>query len=244
MPLKLVNWNVKWATRRAPRRHEIRRRIEENAPEVICLTETDTELWTQEGFAIHCKPDYGYQVKEGRRKVILWSKEPWEQVDDLGIDSLPPGRFVSGITQTSEGDVTVIGVCIPWKDSRTEARRGPERKERWEDHKQYLAGLTHVLKRAPTNRLIVVGDFNQRIGQSRYAPPRDVRDALQRAVPSSMSIATSELQFEGRKSIDHIALSDDLVADSLDVISNLDGKTELSDHFGVVAEVSVNNPAP
>ena len=27
---------------------------------------------------------------------MLWSGEPWEQVDDLGIDSMPPGRFVSG----------------------------------------------------------------------------------------------------------------------------------------------------
>ena len=36
-----------------------------------------------------------------------------------------------------------------------------------------------------------------------------------------MKIATSELAFQGRKSIDHIALSDDWVVGSLDVISNI-----------------------
>ena len=42
----------------------------------------------------------------------------------MGIDSMPPGRFVSGVAQTSVGAVIVIGVCIPWFGSRTEARRG------------------------------------------------------------------------------------------------------------------------
>ena len=40
--------------------------------------------------------------------------QPWERVDDLGVDSLPPGRFVSGVTRTSLGELTVVGVCIPW----------------------------------------------------------------------------------------------------------------------------------
>ena len=80
---------------------------------------------------------------------MLWSREPWEQVDDLGIDSTPPGRFVSGVTQTSLGEAAVIGVCIPWfRGSRTETRRKLERKMQWEDHEQHLAGLTEVLARA------------------------------------------------------------------------------------------------
>ena len=239
--MKLVNWNVNWATpsARSKRTPEIRRRIEQRGPDVLCLTEAYTKTWIQEGHTICCQPDYGYPIKEGRRKVLLWSKEPWEEVDDMGIDSLPPRRFVSSITRTSVGDVTVIGVCIPWRNSRAEARRGPERKALWEDHKQYLEGLTHVLERAPAKRLIVVGDFNHRIGQVRYAPPPDVRAALQSAMPPHMTIVTSTLSFQGRRCIDHIAISDDLAIESLEVISNKDGDRELSDgcHFGVVVEV-------
>ena len=61
---------------------------------------------------------------------------------------MPPGRFVFGVTQTSLGGVAVIGICIPWFGSRTEARRKLERRVPWEDHEQYLAGLAEVLGRA------------------------------------------------------------------------------------------------
>ena len=235
--MKLVNWNVQWATSRSPRRVEILRRIQRHDPEVICLTETHTGLLSQGGHTICSQPDYGYPIKDGRRKVMLWSREPWEQVDDVGIDSMPPGRFVSGVTQTSVGEITVIGICIPWFGSRTEARRKSERKERWEDHRQYLTGLTKVLKRMSSKRLIVVGDFNQAIGPGSRAPLK-LRSALREAFPPGMNIVTSALAFQGRKCIDHIALSDDLAFSSLEVISNIHEGKKLSDHFGVVAGLS------
>ena len=53
-----------------------------------------------------------------------------------------------------------------------------------------------------------------------------------------MTIVTSEVRFRGRSCIDHIALSQDLAAESLSVMSDMDGGTKLSDHFGVVTEVS------
>ena len=53
-----------------------------------------------------------------------------------------------------------------------------------------------------------------------------------------MTLATSELAFQGRRSIDHIAVSEDLAVGSLDVISNIHEGRKLSDHFGVVAEIS------
>ena len=141
MSLKLVNWNVEWATPRSPRTPEILRRIDHHGAEVVCLTETHPGLLSREGYAICSQADSGYGIKEGRRKVVLWSMQPWERVDDLGVDSLPPGRFVSGVTRTSLGELTVVGVCIPWFGSRTEARREAERKQRWEDHERYLDGL-------------------------------------------------------------------------------------------------------
>ena len=52
-------------------------------------------------------------------------------------------------------------------------------------------------------------------------------------------IATAGLGFQGRRTIDHIALSQDLAAESLGVISNVHQYGDLSDHFGVVADLSV-----
>ena len=211
------------------------KRIERHEPEIVCLTETHVGLLSEGGYVITSRADYGYAVREERRKVLLWSREPWEQVDDIGGDMMPPGRFVSGVTRTSEGPIAVMGVCIPWADSRV--RGTSVKRKRWEDHLQYLEGLSEVLDRIPGERLIVVGDFNQRIGQ-RGNVPEEVRTALQSAVGSRMTIATAGLGFRGRRSIDHVALGSDLAAEYLGVISNFGGERRLSDHFGVVAGIS------
>ena len=122
----------------------------------------------------------------------------------------------------------------------SEARRKLERKMQWEDHEQYLAGLTKVLERASAKRLIVMGDFNQTIGPGSRARPQ-LRLALQEAFPPSMTIPTSTLAFQGRRSVDHIALSEDLAVGSLGMISNIHEGRNLSDHFGVVADLSAQH---
>ena len=236
----MLNWNVQWATPRSRRTGEILRLIDLRAPEVVCLTETDDRLLSRGGHTISSRPDYGYPITMGRRKNVLWSREPWERVDDLGIESMPPGRFVSGVTQTSLGAVTVIGICIPWFDCRTEARRGPERRARWEDHESYLTCLTEYMRRVDAKRLIVMGDFNQIIGPGSRAPAK-LQAALRAAFPSGMTIVTSDLAFQGRKSIDHVVLSADLAAESVDAVSNDHDGRRLSDHFGVVVDVSARH---
>ena len=238
MTLSIVNWNVQFATPRSWRTHGILSRIDRLDPEIVCLTETHDELLPQQGHTICSQPDYGYTVRPNRRKVLLWSREPWNQLDALGDDLMPSGRFVSGVTQTSVGEVAVIGICFPWFGSRTEARRGSERRRRWEDHEQYLAGLSEVLERVDAKRLIVMGDFNQAIGRGSRAP-RGLQLALQEAFEPNLRIVTSDLAFQGRKSIDHIALSTDWAVDCADVISNLHEGRKLSDHFGVAAELSI-----
>ena len=115
--------------------------------------------------------------------------------------------------------------------------RGSERKLRWQDHEEYLAALTELLRHAPTNRLIAMGDFNQVIGEGSRAR-RDLREPLMNAFPSGMRIITADIVFEGRKSIDHIVVSEDLAVDSLYPISNVQGDKRLSDHFGIVAEIA------
>ena len=237
MALTVLNWNVEWATPRSRRTRHILDRIARHAPEVVCLTETHEDLLAPDGHTICSRADAGYGVKPGRRKVMLWSRNPWERLDDLGIDSMPPGRFVAGVTETSLGEVTVVGVCIPWFGSRSEARRGSERKDLWEDHAKYLDGLGRVLERGATERVIVMGDFNQVIGEGSRAPAKMQR-ALRVALPSGMAIATSDIEFEGRRNIDHVALSADLAAQSIEAISNRHDGRDLSDHFGVAASVA------
>ena len=189
------------------------------------------------GHTISAQSDYGYTPKKHRRKVVLWSREPWTHVDCVGIASLPPGRFIAGVTETSLGEVTVVGIGIPWFGSRTEDYRGPKRRLRWQDHEEYLVGLTELLARMTTMRLVIMGDFNQVIGPKGRAPA-ELQRALLAAFPPTVNIATANVAFGGRSTIDHIALSSDLAVESMDVLSNIQDGKHLSDHFGIVAEVS------
>ena len=83
----------------------------------------------------------------------------------------------------------------------------------------------------------MIGDFNQTIGQRSRARPE--RMALRKAFPPSIRIAMSDLAFQARRSIDHIALSADWAVSYPGVISNIHEGRKLSDHFGVVADLSV-----
>ena len=238
--LKVATWNVEWATPRSRRTPKILHRLAGLSAQVVCLTETDERLLSGEGHSIAARPDYGYGLQETRRKALLWSRCPWKDVDDVGHEDMPPGRFISGVTQTPLGELTVIGICIPWSGCRTEARRGPDRKRRWEDHGQYLASLAEMLRHDfPARRLVIMGDFNQVIGAGSRAP-RVLQSALQAAFPPGMTVVTTELAFGERKTIDHIAVSDDLLTESLGVLSNAHDGRKLTDHFGVYARLSVS----
>ena len=78
---------------------------------------------------------------------------------------LPNGRFVRGVTTTPLGEISVLGLCIRWKDARVQTVR--KNRQPWEDHAVYLRALASVLSMAPRQRLIVLGDFNQTIPRTR-----------------------------------------------------------------------------
>ena len=237
MTLTIVNWNVEWATPKSKRSPEIVRRIAEHRPDIICLTETHEDLLDDHGgHAILCCRDHGHQIVKGRRKVMIWSAQPWHQVDCIGDAALPPGRFVSGVTSTPLGETTVIGICIPWSGSRTQKFGGTQKQ--WQDHEKYLDALIQFLPSIETPNLVVLGDFNQAIGQRSNVPIR-LRDKLQAAFSPDFNIPTASLCHNGKFSIDHLALRSGLSVASLDAISNigLNGR-RLSDHFGVAATLA------
>ena len=242
--MKVVNWNVQWATPGSARSPEILRRIAGQSPDIVCLTETDSRLLSKwDGHTIVCRPVGGKSAANNQRKVLLWSKQPWTNVDEIGSETLPPGRFITGATGTPAGQVTVIGVCIPWHNSNVNV--GDKDKSAWEDHTIYLAGLSSIPTNNSPTPLIVMGDFNQQIGQRQRAYPplsHPVRSLLQATMlagrPPGLTIATAGLGLRGRRAIDHIAISGDLSAGSLSTIDNIDGDRRLSDHFGVVADLS------
>lgn len=228
--MKCLTWNLEW-TRPASRRAKlIMEHVVSFGPDVACYTEIVRDL-IPEGHVIEGDPDYGYAIKDGRRKVALWSKLPWEDIDTVGDESLPTGRFVSGVT----GGVRFVGVCIPWRDAHV--RTGGRNREPWEDHLAYCEGLGRILGRYASMGVpvCVLGDYNQRI--PRVSQPLHVAEALVSAIPGSFQIATAEMKDrEGKNLIDHFAVSRGLAITITDILpkSATDG-TRLSDHAGVAA---------
>ena len=236
--MRVVNWNVQWATPGSARSPEILRRIQSHNPDIVCLTETDADFGLGHGHTVGALPDYGMGVRGKRRKVILWSRNPWHPAIGLGRATLVPGRFVAGITDTPLGPVTVLGICIPWAGSRT-TRFGGKRRQ-WQDHDEYLDGLKRLLAPVHPSLALLIGDFNQRLSGRSNVPLR-LRDKLQQALPPAMTVTTADTEFSGRRTIDHIVVSNDLIAGAVDIIDNWDGNRRLSDHFGVVADLSVRD---
>jgi hypothetical protein len=234
MKIRIANWNLQWARRNTPNGEAILRRLFQQEPEIICLTEADIDFLPKEGFSATSDADYGYESSPWKRKVILWSRKPWLEVDAIGDDSLPGGRYVSAVTETSLGPIRFIGVCIPW--SAAHVTTGRKDRERWEDHLAYLCGLAGILEGIDSST-VVLGDFNQRI--PRKWTPLEVHQALQTTFEGRLEFATTGLiQKIDKQAIDHVAHTGDFVASNVRSIDNIDSNgRELSDHFGVVLDL-------
>ena len=255
----LINWNIEWADPSGrPRklkdksqlRQEIGQRIQQHNPDIVCLTEAPSEasgLLAAGGNTIYSQMDsplpYGYKLSKGY-KVLLWSKRPWRDADNLAVAD-PPGRFVSGVTQTPWGDdLLIIGVCIPYMGSRT---RSATKRDHGQDHLEYLRtfnGLRKGLLEAH-KYVVLVGDFKQYLGSELKTPfvtepCQEMLSEVLGSFPDIEAIPTraDKLEFNGRPSVDHICLQGLRAREPLKIIDNkLDTGEELSDHFGVAADL-------
>ena len=138
--MKCLTWNLEWKTSASLAGRLIQEQIATLDPDICCYTEVVRTL-IPEGCCIDADPDYGYPNKGGRRKVVLWIKHPWTEVDATGDEAMPTGRFVSGVT----GGIRFVGVCIPWSAAHVSSGRKDRRP--WEDHLSYCRGLGRVLAR-------------------------------------------------------------------------------------------------
>lgn len=237
--VRVAVWNVEWAGPGTKRGREISRILEEAHPDVVCITEGYEGLLPEDGHWVESDADYGYPLKAGRRKVILWSRTPWANVDDAGNTGLPGGRYVEGVTTTRIGAIRIVGVCIPWREAHV--RTGRRDRRPWEDHRKYLASLRPILDRnTPGHPEIVLGDFNQRIPRSRV--PKEVFRELKKVFDGKYTISTAG-ELAGAKSlaIDHVAHTQALRRENVRVIpAETEDGLRLSDHLGLVVDLRTN----
>ncbi len=206
-------------------------------PDVMVLTEARTEFPSRGGHSLWCEPHQGSRFAADERKVLMWSKNPWEDVDHLGIRGLDTSRFVAATTQTAIGRIRVLGICIPWHMAGVTHLIDHEKRKPWELHVDYLTVLGDLLRRV-TGPTVIAGDFNQRIPRIKNGN-RAAAEAL-RTTFAAMNIVT-EGQIDGttKPGIDHIALSDHLRARNVWGWRNTINGHRLSDHDGAAADIVI-----
>lgn len=168
-------WNVEWASLASKQGAFFSQSLAGLSCDILCVTEGHANILPADGHVITSDADYGYPMKPGRRKVLLWSRSPWRDVDGLGSPHLPSGRFVAGTTDTPIGPTRVYGVCVPWHHAHV--RTGRRDRAIWEDHSTYLEHLCSIVHSDTSNPSVLVGDFNQRVPRSRQPSGQSLRDS-------------------------------------------------------------------
>ena len=233
--LRVGTWNTQWASPGTKRARSVSAALAAAECDIICLTEGYAEVLPDGGHIIDAGPKWGYATKKGRRKVLLWSKQPWSlpwcEMDPARSNYVPGGRFVAGTTETDLGPVVIMGVCIPWE--RAHVDTGREDRKPWEDHERWLEGFAKHRFGRNAKMTIVLGDFNQRIPRTRVR--RRTHELLLGAFGGFTIATAGELAQAPGPAIDHIAHSPDLAP--VGEIGIWPRRSEhgeyLSDHFGV-----------
>jgi len=230
--MRLMLWNIQWTRAATPRGKRIHELISEFNPDILCLTETTLGMLPPDGHSILSTEDYGYPHHGNRRKVVLWSKQEWTEVDDLGSGDLPGGRYVSGVS----GGIRFTGVCIPWKEAHVKA--GRKDRALWEDHTRYLTAVNPlILSQLKTKYpLCFLGDFNQRIPKGKQ--PESVYKDLLNLLRTDLTCITASTNGGLAPLIDHVTISRGLSAHVMTIIPRVcESGLRLSDHDGIVCDI-------
>ena len=157
---RVGTWNTKWAVPNRARGLRVRARglrvkaaLADPVCDVMCVTEGSEGLLPK-GYVIDGGTDWGYPVRpEDRRKVLLWSRSAW--TEDLRFTRRARWPLRKGSYRARIGQLTVVGVCIPWADAHV--RTGRKDRRRWEDHEAWLRSFGLLPYLSAGTRTVVLG---------------------------------------------------------------------------------------
>lgn len=234
--MKIACWNMEWRRPNSWQSEVMCRQVESRQPDIVCLPEAYETTLAGNWHGVFSEADYGYPLIPGRRKVTLWSKTPWSNVDQVGSRELPPGRFVSAQTRSQIGGIQIVAVCVPW--SAAHVSTGRRDRSPWEDHLLYLERLAPLLSSMVNSMpTILIGDLNQRIPRSRS--PFRAYEALQSALDGFAIWTSGEIEGLEIQPVCHIAGTRQLRCQCVSGYSRQMGTKHLSDHDGLIVDVSM-----
>lgn len=209
-------------------------RIVAQRPDVVCLTEAHDGSTTSLGG--HEIADRGAtwsnNRRDGERLALLWSPNPWWDVEVMGNEGTTTGGYIAGVTDTPVGPIRVIGICAP---HHAASQIGAVTKARlWTEQIVFWSGLASLItgrdRRVPT---ILLGDFNQYV--PRIWGAKAAHAAFLSALDGMLVATGGPITGIEKPTIDHVAHTSDLTTREVRGLSRFDedGRA-LSDHFGIV----------
>ncbi|MFN3219849.1 MAG: endonuclease/exonuclease/phosphatase family protein [Acidimicrobiales bacterium] len=235
-PPRVLTWNVQCKKPASPKGAAAVAYIVSEWPDIAVLTEAWIGHLGDGGHEIVSQPTPSAGKKPDERKVVMWSKTPWSDVDDLGHQGMPVGRFVAGTTETAIGPVRVMGICIPWPMANV--NNGPKNAKPWELAMRWLDCFAELVANRDRDMLLVVaGDFNQRVPR-RKGGNKAAAAKLEAALGDLTVVTAGTPARLQRPGIDHIAMCPRLAATRVWGWPKDDGGIKMSDHSGVAAELA------
>lgn len=229
-------WNSERHEPQAWQWQELKRRLLEANPNVICCPECWLDYFDSSWHPIFSEHLSGQRNSQNERKIGLWSRNPWTNVDTVGSSEIPPGRFVRGTTEVEGTEIEVIGLCIPYAMSNVRVGRGGRTK--WEEHRLYLQSLGELIRPSLSRPTIVLGDFNQRIPRTKWGA-KQMAAMLEAALAEYRVWTEALLPGLEEPVVCHIAGSSHFALErSWGETREHLGKP-LSDHDGVFAEIGI-----
>ena len=98
--VRIGTWNTEWAGPSGPKGKLVKAALAAPGCDVLCVTEGFAGILPDQQNVIKGCQDWGYPVRDDRRKVLLWSKRPWTDADLVGSEGLPGGRYIRAVTRT------------------------------------------------------------------------------------------------------------------------------------------------
>ena len=227
--VRMATWNLERKRPTIPTGRAAVEHLRSLEADVLVLTEARLSYPADDGHVVSSRS----LGSEDERKVVMWSRRPWTDVDDVGSRDLPPGRFVAAKTETSLGEVRVMGVCISWHMANVQW--GDRNKKPWEDHITYCRVLHELIAdHDPMMPLVVAGDFNQTIPPRR--PESDHGRAIAAAFDRMDVVTAGGVSGWEKPGIDHIAVVG-VQADKVWGWPKDVGGAKCSDHSGAAADL-------
>ena len=235
--VRVGTWNVEWPAPDSKRGVRVAAALKKPGCDILCVTGGHADILPAGGHTIDAGPDCGHGCEETRRNVLVWSRQPWAAVDIDSSGALPAGTLAAGITLTALGPLTVVGVCIPWRDAHV--RSGRKDRGQWQEHEAWLAGFENLPYRHAKRRTVVLGEFSQRV--PRQSQPKGVHAALLDAFGGFSFATAGDLDGAPGRAVDHIAHTPDMApADAMGLWPREDRHdNRLSGHFGVWGDFAV-----